>query len=150
METVSWIAAALYCSALIILAKGRLDRNCDLELDPECPNLSFHQNHSSNGRHPLSRSDVVELVSEQLNCEPDHCCRPMGKEGLHCSLFAITLDVYGYTFIGKGTEYASITKPEFTKHSKLCKGTLSLYISEISTCGRTYVICQPVPSCIFS
>lgn len=77
------------------------------EFDPECPNLSFHQKHSSNGRHPLSRSDLVKLVSEQLNRDPDHCCRPMGKEGLHGSLFTITLDAYGYTFVGKGTEYTS-------------------------------------------
>lgn len=31
----------------------------------------------------------------------------MGKEGLHGSLFTITLDAYGYTFVGKGTEYTS-------------------------------------------
>ncbi|KAH2761581.1 hypothetical protein KXW10_000403 [Aspergillus fumigatus] len=46
----------------------------------------------------------------------------MGKEGLHGSQFAITLDAYGYAFVAKGTEYTSNYKARIYQALKALQG----------------------------
>ncbi|ODM16448.1 hypothetical protein SI65_07955 [Aspergillus cristatus] len=94
-------------------------------LDPRCPNFYTHQEQSG-------RLELINLVSRQLNEDPDHCCQPLGKERLHGSLFAITLDTYGYTFVDKGTEYDSHYEGDIYQMLKQLQGTaIPVYLGDI-------------------
>jgi hypothetical protein len=42
----------------------------------------------------------------QLAQDPDNRCEPLGKQGAHGALFKLTLELYRYTFITKGTVMA--------------------------------------------
>jgi hypothetical protein len=65
----------------------------------------------------------------------------MGKEGLHSSLFTITLDAYGYTFVGKGTEYTSNYEARIYQALRALQGyAVPVYLGD-TTCGRIYIIC---------
>jgi hypothetical protein len=56
----------------------------------------------------------------------------MGKEGLHSSLFTITLDAYGYTFVGKGTEYTSDYEASIYQALRALQGyTVPVYLGDI-------------------
>ena len=111
------------------------------DLDSKCPNMSLHRKHSSDGRHPLSRLDLVKLVSNQLNKDPDHCCRPLGEGGLHGFIFAITLDMYGYTFIGKGTEYNSLYEGNIYQILQHLQGSaVPVYLGDIYLRDNVYFL----------
>lgn len=111
------------------------------DLDSKCPNMSSHRKHSSDGRHPLSRLDLVKLVSKQLNKDPAHCCRPLGEGGLHGSIFAITLDMYGYTFIGKGTEYNSLYEGNIYQILQHLQGSaVPVYLGDIYLRDNVYFL----------
>ncbi|EGD92990.1 hypothetical protein TESG_00550 [Trichophyton tonsurans CBS 112818] len=77
-----------------------------LPLDPKCPNIELHKHNSKGSFHSLSLSKVLALMESQINDDPDSC-RYLKKEGVHGSIFALTLKGYGYTCIGKGTSYKS-------------------------------------------
>lgn len=112
-----------------------------LDLDSKCPNMLSHREHSSDGRHPLSRLDLVKLVSKQLNKDPDHCCRPLGEGGLHGFIFAITLDMYGYTFIGKGTEYNSLYEGNIYQILQHLQGSaVPVYLGDIYLRDKAYFL----------
>ncbi|PYH87604.1 hypothetical protein BO71DRAFT_454579 [Aspergillus ellipticus CBS 707.79] len=101
------------------------------ELDDKCPNVNLHRRHSNNGRHPISRDVLVELIDQQLHQNLDSCS-PMGKEGLHGSLFAIQLQTHGYTVIGKGTEYHSRHEGTIYSRLKSLQGSaIPVYLGDI-------------------
>lgn len=111
------------------------------DLDPRCPNIFSHQKHSGDGRHPLSRRNLVQLVSQQLNRDPDHCCRPLGKRGIHGSLFVVTLDNYGYTFVAKGTEYNSHYEGDiYSMLQRLQGSAIPVYLGDIFLQERVYFL----------
>jgi hypothetical protein len=45
----------------------------------------------------------VQLILRQLTLNPDNRCEPLGKQGARSTLFKLTLESYGYTFVAKGT-----------------------------------------------
>jgi serine/threonine protein kinase len=46
----------------------------------------------------------------QLAQDPDNGCEPLGKQGARGALFRLTLELYGYTFVAKGTVTAFTAK----------------------------------------
>lgn len=102
-------------------------------LDLKCPNASLHETRSKNGRHPISHLKFIKLVSQQLNRDPENCCVPLWKGGLHGPLFIITLEAYGYNFLGKGTTYSSHCEGDVYRKLKTYKDLLFRYILVIST-----------------
>ncbi|KAF7594887.1 hypothetical protein BBP40_007921 [Aspergillus hancockii] len=111
------------------------------QLDPNCPNFLLHRKYSTDGQHLLSCSNLVELVSQQLNNNPDCCCRPLQKEGIHGSMFAITLEKYGYTFVGKGTEYNSVYEGEiYQKLRRLQGSAVPVYLGDIFLRENVYFL----------
>ncbi|PYI33225.1 hypothetical protein BP00DRAFT_434623 [Aspergillus indologenus CBS 114.80] len=76
------------------------------ELDDKCPNVDLHRMKPEDRRHTISRDTLIKLVEQQLNADLDSC-NPIGKEGLHGSIFDIQLQTHGYAMIGKGTDYHS-------------------------------------------
>ncbi|PYI02208.1 hypothetical protein BO78DRAFT_464138 [Aspergillus sclerotiicarbonarius CBS 121057] len=102
------------------------------EFDDNCPNIHLHQRHSSDHRHPLSRSALVECIQNQLDRDIDSCY-PIGKEGLHGSIFVITLQGYGYTLIGKGTEYLSTLEGSIYQKLEPVQGlAVPVYLGDIN------------------
>ncbi|KAF3490489.1 uncharacterized protein GIQ15_00006 [Arthroderma uncinatum] len=77
-----------------------------LPLDPKCPNIKLHKYNSKGSFHSLLLPEALTLFENQINDDPDSC-RYLKKEGIHGSIFALTLKGYGYTCIGKGTSYKS-------------------------------------------
>ncbi|PWY74456.1 hypothetical protein BO70DRAFT_319706, partial [Aspergillus heteromorphus CBS 117.55] len=108
--------------------RGLLARS---ELDDKCPNVYLHQKHSNDGRHPISCHDLIELTSQQLHQNLD-TCSPIGREGLHGSIFAIQLQTYGYTLVGKGTEYNSRHEGAIYSRLKTLQGfAVPVYLDDI-------------------
>ena len=80
----------------------------------------------------------------QLAQDPDNGCEPLGKQGARGALFRLTLDSYGYTFVGKGTVYAfkANLKHEGSvyRHLDTLQGELiPVYLGNISLI-RTYFL----------
>ncbi|PYI30276.1 hypothetical protein BP00DRAFT_437024 [Aspergillus indologenus CBS 114.80] len=102
------------------------------ELDPKCPNFQSHRTQSKTSGHPITRLKLIRLASQQLNHDPDNLCLPLWKGGLHGSLFAITLEVYGYTFVGKGTTYNSHYEGDVYHKLKSVQGSaVPVYLGDI-------------------
>ncbi|PWY87282.1 hypothetical protein BO94DRAFT_546496 [Aspergillus sclerotioniger CBS 115572] len=102
------------------------------EFDDNCPNVHLHQKHSSDHRHPLSRSTLVECIRHQLDRDIDSCY-PLGQEGLHGSIFLISLQSYGYTLIGKGTEYLSTLEGSIYQKLESVQGrAVPVYLGDIN------------------
>ncbi|OOF98182.1 hypothetical protein ASPCADRAFT_164521 [Aspergillus carbonarius ITEM 5010] len=102
------------------------------EFDDNCPNVHLHQKHSSDHRHPLSRSALVECIQHQLDRDIDSCY-PLGQEGLHGSIFVITLQSHGYTLIGKGTEYLSTLEGSIYEKLESVQGlAVPVYLGDIN------------------
>ncbi|KAE8352571.1 hypothetical protein BDV28DRAFT_134969 [Aspergillus coremiiformis] len=115
-----------FCTQMCL--RGLLSQS---ELDDKCPNVHFHQRCSNSGRHPISHHTLLELFSHQLYQNLDSCS-PIGKEGLHGSLFAIQLQTYGYTLIGKGTEYQSRHEGTIYRKLKALQGlAVPVYLGDI-------------------
>ncbi|RAH75387.1 uncharacterized protein BO66DRAFT_445081 [Aspergillus aculeatinus CBS 121060] len=76
------------------------------ELDDKCPNVDLHRRKSDDRRQTISRDTMIKLVEQQLNADLDSCT-PLGKEGIHGSIFAVQLQSHGYAMIGKGTDHHS-------------------------------------------
>lgn len=99
-----------YCTQKCILGLVKGDF-----LHHDCPNLRLHQHQNkqssvinTDGRHPISHSRFLELLSYQLECTLDYGITSLGITGARGALFKVTLLAYGYTFISKGTIQAFI------------------------------------------
>ncbi|CVK92422.1 uncharacterized protein FMAN_07318 [Fusarium mangiferae] len=83
-------------------------------LDEKCPNVALHCRASRNMSHPIDTVRLRELIREELH-RPVHRLRSVkpldrdGKYGETGALFKLSLNHYGYTFVGKGT-FAAATK----------------------------------------
>ncbi|OAX81023.1 hypothetical protein ACJ72_04641 [Emergomyces africanus] len=99
--------------------------------DPNCPNNHLHKNYSKHGSHPISLQKLVSLMEKQVNEDPD-CCRYLKIGGLHGSLFALSLQGYGYTFVGKGTPYNSKHEAGVYERLRPLQGnTVPVYLGDI-------------------
>jgi hypothetical protein len=113
----------------------------DLSLDLECPNAHLHGARSDDRRHPVPLLKFLQLVSQQLNSDPDNRCIPLWKGGLHGSLFAITLEGYGYTFVGKGTTYSSHFEGDVYRKLKHIQGSaVPVYLGDIYLSRNVYCL----------
>jgi hypothetical protein len=73
----------------------------------------------------------------QLAQDPDNGCEPLGKQGTRGALFKLTLDSYGYTFVGKGTVVAFKARLKYEgsvyRHQKEVQGEfIPVYLGNIS------------------
>ena len=87
-----------YCTQACLL--GLVRRS---PLDDACPNVSAHRAHGAGSHHALDQKALAQLVRRQLARDPDDGCEPLWKQGARGALFRLTLDLYGYTLVGKGT-----------------------------------------------
>ncbi|KAI1392793.1 uncharacterized protein F4822DRAFT_426001 [Hypoxylon trugodes] len=78
-------------------------------LDQKCPNVTFHQCQRTNNHHPVKYAKWLQLLKQQLRQTLDDGVVRLEKQGARGVLFQVTLLMYGYTFVSKGTV------PEFTK-----------------------------------
>ncbi|KAH2020787.1 hypothetical protein KXV43_002563 [Aspergillus fumigatus] len=114
---------------------------CGLRLDLKCPNAQLHRTWSNDGQHPISHLKFVKLISQQLNRDPDNRCMPLWKGGLHGSLFAITLEAYGYTFVGKGTTYSSVFEGDVYRKLRHLQGSaVPVYLGDIHLQRNVYCL----------
>jgi len=72
-------------------------------LDDACPNVNAHRAHEAGNHHVLGRKSLAKLMLRQLAEDPDNGCEPLGRQGTRGALFKLTLELYGYTFVAKGT-----------------------------------------------
>ncbi|PLN79387.1 hypothetical protein BDW42DRAFT_128093 [Aspergillus taichungensis] len=72
-------------------------------LDARCPNVELHQCGKNSDRHPISADNLVQMLNQQLDEDPDCGCTPMGGCGSYGAPFKVTCSTYGYTVVGKGT-----------------------------------------------
>ncbi|KAJ4308780.1 hypothetical protein N0V84_011896 [Fusarium piperis] len=85
-------------------------------LDPVCPNVALHcrqdgcdRTHACTPtRHPVDHAEWLRLLWKQLERSLDDGITPLGEGGARGVLFRVTLLVYGYTFVSKGTVRAFI------------------------------------------
>ncbi|KAK2787209.1 hypothetical protein FQN52_007298 [Onygenales sp. PD_12] len=126
-----------YCTQKCLL--GLINR---MPFDDACPNIQVHRQHSGTEYHPIDGRQVTLKLERQLNNNPDHCCRPLpGKEGLHGALFALTLDPYGYTFVGKGTTYSSNYESKVYEHLRSVQGSaIPVYLGDIYLTKSVYYL----------
>ncbi|KAL2884915.1 hypothetical protein HOO65_090210 [Ceratocystis lukuohia] len=74
-------------------------------LDASCPNSHLHRQYSasSDGKHPLTLAQLVDVIQTQLDTNLDSDCEVQRhKSGLFGTLVKLTAHPYGYTFVGKG------------------------------------------------
>ncbi|KAI1475638.1 hypothetical protein F4774DRAFT_275140 [Daldinia eschscholtzii] len=73
-------------------------------LDPKCPNIALHcKNGPTKARHPVNHKEWLKLLWEQLTQSWGDGITKLDQGGACGVLFRITLLVYGYTFVAKGT-----------------------------------------------
>lgn len=90
-----------YCTQACLLGLKR-----GYELDENCPNVSSHRTVASSSLHPIGIDELGPLIQEQLAQCLDRDCEPLEKYGMYGAigvLFKLSLEPYGYTFVGKGT-----------------------------------------------
>ncbi|KAJ6438070.1 putative HTH-type transcriptional regulator YdfL [Purpureocillium lavendulum] len=79
-------------------------------LDPRCPNAEYHggRRACAGTPHPISHGTWLRLLSDQLRQTLDDGITKLGKHGARGVLFKVTLLLYRYTFVCKGTVQAFI------------------------------------------
>ncbi|KAG4430456.1 hypothetical protein IFR05_014064 [Cadophora sp. M221] len=87
-----------YCTRACLLGLVR-----KRPLDDACPNVNTHRTHGDGIHHGLGRKSLAKQISRQLAEDPENGCEPLGKQGARGTLFRLTLERYGYTFVAKGT-----------------------------------------------
>ncbi|PYI14490.1 hypothetical protein BO99DRAFT_450171 [Aspergillus violaceofuscus CBS 115571] len=122
-----------FCTQLCL--RGLVRRS---ELDDKCPNVDLHRMKPEDRRHTISRDTLIKLVEQQLNADLDSCT-PIGKEGLHGSIFAIQLQTHGYAMIGKGTDYHSDREGIIYRKLESLQGfAVPIYLGDINLQGVYY------------
>jgi hypothetical protein len=87
-----------YCTQACLLGLVR-----KRPLDNACPNVSAHRAYRAGNHHALGRKSLAKLMLDQLAENPNNGCKPLGKQGAYSALFRLTLELYRYTFVAKGT-----------------------------------------------
>ncbi|KAF5023361.1 hypothetical protein F66182_4564 [Fusarium sp. NRRL 66182] len=105
------LEARPYCTQECILG---LKRN--KHLDEKCPNVALHRLASSGSTsHPIDAVGLRERIRVELG-RPVYRLRSVksldgdGKNGATGALFKLSLNNYGYTFVGKGTYAAGVKR----------------------------------------
>ena len=79
-------------------------------LDNAYLNVSAYHAHGTSNHYALGRKSIIKLILHQLAENPGNRCESLGKQGTYSTLFTLTLESYGYTFITKGTVTAFTAK----------------------------------------
>ncbi|KAI3317903.1 hypothetical protein HD806DRAFT_550095 [Xylariaceae sp. AK1471] len=87
-----------YCTQKCLL--GLVENN---RLDRNCPNVALHATKNSSTHHPVTHTQWLQLLNDQLKQSLDDGITPLGLGGARGVLFKVTLLAYGYTFVSKGT-----------------------------------------------
>lgn len=87
-----------YCTQACLLGLARKG-----PFDNACPNVDAHRAHGVSHHHALERKTLAVLMLRQLAENPENGCVPLGKQGSRGALFKLTLELYRYTFVAKGT-----------------------------------------------
>ncbi|KAL8944457.1 MAG: hypothetical protein Q9211_000599 [Gyalolechia sp. 1 TL-2023] len=88
-----------YCSQACILGLVRAH-----PIDPACPNAASHPRSTKDRhKHGLTKQRLCFLLRQQLARTLDEDCTELKLDGARGILFQLTLQPYGYTFVGKGT-----------------------------------------------
>ncbi|KAI5861998.1 hypothetical protein GGS23DRAFT_574075 [Durotheca rogersii] len=109
--------------------------------DMKCPNIQLHMRKgvTDKKRHPVSYTDWMSLLQQQLSQSLEKGVRKLGQEGSCGALFQLTLLQYGYTFVAKGAtgrcapmlqqEEAVYRKlqPLQGRHIPVCLGSIDLH-----------------------
>ncbi|KAK0612581.1 hypothetical protein B0T17DRAFT_593489 [Bombardia bombarda] len=87
-------------------------------LDPECPNVALHRKQDGHDgdrnrtrartRHPVNHAEWLQLLWKQLKQSLDDGIISLQMGGARGVLFEVTMLMYGYTFVSKGTVKAFI------------------------------------------
>ncbi|RDA93196.1 hypothetical protein CP533_3154 [Ophiocordyceps camponoti-saundersi (nom. inval.)] len=115
-------------------------------LDEKCPNVALHRGKNKKcSHHRLNQTQFLDHLSKQLRWSLDRGVTPLGVNGASGIMFKVTLLLYGYTMISKGTveplapylaQETAIyerLRPIQGKHVPVCLGSVDL-----RTIGRTY------------
>ena len=121
-----------YCTRACLLGLVR-----KRPLDDTCPNVNRHRTHGDGIRHTLGRKSLAKQMSRQLAEDPDNGCEPLRQQGARGTLFKLTLEWYGYTFVAKGTVTAFEAKLKHEglvyQHLDVVQGDLvPVYLGNIS------------------
>jgi hypothetical protein len=109
-----------YCTQACLL--GLVQRR---PLDKACPNVSAHRAFRASSYHILDQKTLVQYILYQLIQDPDACkLLRRQKQGARGTLFRLTLDLYRYTFVGKGTVVAFKAKLKY-------KGSVYCYLNNV-------------------
>lgn len=131
-----------YCTQKCLLG---LIRGRGTPLDEQCPNVLLHQGRRRSQHHPVDHATWLSLLRKQLTETLDDGIVRLGKQGARGVLFQVTLLVYGYTFVSKGTvpEFVPDIQHEATVYRRLqrIQGTcvpVFLGTLDLRDIGRTY------------
>ncbi|RDA88447.1 hypothetical protein CP532_6623 [Ophiocordyceps camponoti-leonardi (nom. inval.)] len=107
-------------------------------LDNNCPNVALHRGNKQRTHHRLNQTQFIDHLSKQLKWSLDRGVTPLGMNGACGFTFKVTLLLYGYTMISKGTveELARYLRQETVvyerlrpiqgKHVPVCLGLVDL------------------------
>jgi hypothetical protein len=87
-----------YCIQACLLGLARRH-----PLDKACPNISVYHALGPSSYYSLDCKTLAQLILYQLAQDPDNRYKLLGKQGACSTLFRLTLDIYRYTFVAKGT-----------------------------------------------
>ncbi|RDA87891.1 hypothetical protein CP532_1696 [Ophiocordyceps camponoti-leonardi (nom. inval.)] len=76
---------------------------CGAPLDEKCPNVALHRGNTKRTHHRLNQTQFLDHLSKQLDWSLDRGVTPLGVNGACGFTFKVTLLLYGYTMISKGT-----------------------------------------------
>lgn len=116
-------------------------------LDPKCPNAALHRKGCANDSksHPVNHEQWLHLLWKQMARSLDNGITPLGEGGARGVLFRVTLLVYGYTFVAKGTVRAFIKDLEHEaivyQRLKRCQGVyvpVFLGFIDLRSMNKTY------------
>ncbi|KAI5865812.1 hypothetical protein GGS23DRAFT_603329 [Durotheca rogersii] len=119
------------------------------KLDPGCPNMRLHRGIGSGDGHRISSAKLCTLVQQQLAKNLSDRCESLLKFGMFGAvgtLFKLSLDGYGYTFVAKGvtSRQRGTLEHEATiyHHCRRLQGTVIPVYLGIITLERAY----PLPN----
>jgi hypothetical protein len=93
--------------------------------------------HNTSNCHIFDQKTLSQHIRHQLEENLDSGCEPLGEQGARGALFKLTSDLYGYTFVAKGTVEAFIPdlmhEKEVYQHlNKLQEEVIPVYLGNIS------------------
>ncbi|OJJ95258.1 hypothetical protein ASPACDRAFT_1883600 [Aspergillus aculeatus ATCC 16872] len=119
-------------------SSGESDSGQKHPLSSPTQDRDLHRRKSDDRRHTISRDTLIKLVEQQLNADLDSCT-PIGKEGVHGSIFAIQSQSHGYAMIGKGIDHHSDREGIIYRKLESLQGfAVPIYLGDINLQGTYY------------